>query len=320
MASSNPVGRMARRWWTLLVVSDDPTEVRQFRISREFVRVTVAGVLVLFSVLTSLAAGFFVKEGQRLQVQRLERENALLEAEMDEIQAQLATLQHVLSDLSSRDEHYRLLAGLEPIDEEVRQAGIGGPGTATLQTSELWQHNPRLGEMAFAASYDLHAMVRRARLLARSWSEATDSLSSKHERLAATPSILPTAGYVSSSFSRSRWHPILERPRAHTGIDISAPKGTPIVAAAKGRVKFVGWQGEYGLMIEIDHGYGYVTRYAHASRVNVRVGQEVTRGEKIGEVGSTGLAVGPHVHYEVLERGRPVNPRNFILDGEANPR
>jgi len=311
---------MARRWWTLLIVSDDPTEVRQFRISRELVRITVGSALVLVSVLTSLAAGFFVKESQRLQVQRLQRENKLLEAEIGEIHQQLATLQNLLDDLSSRDEQYRLLAGLDPIDDEVRLAGIGGPGTATLQSSELWHTNPRLGEMTFAASYDLNAMVRRAKLLAVSWREATDSLNSKRERLASTPSILPTAGYVSSGYSRNRWHPILEQPRAHKGIDISAPKGTPIVAAAKGRVKFVGWHGEYGLMIEIDHGYGYVTRYAHASRVNVRVGQEVQRGEKIGEVGSTGLAVGPHLHYEVLERGRPVNPRNFILDGEATPR
>jgi len=128
---------MARRWWTLLIVSDDPTEVRQFRISRELVRITVGSALVLVSVLTSLAAGFFVKESQRLQVQRLQRENKLLEAEIGEIHQQLATLQNLLDDLSSRDEQYRLLAGLDPIDDEVRLAGIGGPGTATLQSSEL---------------------------------------------------------------------------------------------------------------------------------------------------------------------------------------
>src|SRR5690606_13067966 len=84
LASSNPVGRMTRRWWTLLIVYDDPTDVRQFRISRELVRITVGSALVLVSVLTSLAAGFFVKESQRLQVQRLQRENKLLEAEIGE--------------------------------------------------------------------------------------------------------------------------------------------------------------------------------------------------------------------------------------------
>src|SRR5690606_23037150 len=134
-----------------------------------------------------------------------------------------------------------------------RLAGIGGPGTATLQSSELWHTNPRLGEMTFAASYDLNAMVRRAKLLAVSWREATDSLNSKRCRLASTPSSWPPAGYVSSGYSRNRWHRILGQRRAQQGIDMSAPKGTPMVPAGKGRVKFVGWHGEYGLMIEIDH-------------------------------------------------------------------
>lgn len=308
---------MARRQWTLLVLDDQAQQVRQFSLSREVVRITIAGGLLTFSVLLSLAIGFFLKEGQRLKAERLAAQNKLLVEEVESIRHQLSDLEASLEELARKDNHYRLLAGLDPIDAEVQQAGIGGPGTATLQASELYQLAPEQGEMAFATAYDLNALLRRARLLSSSWKEATDSLSSKYDRLESMPSILPTRGYVSSRFSRSRWHPILDRARPHAGIDIAAPKGTPILAAAKGKVIYVGTRGDYGRMVEIDHGHGYVTRYAHASRTLVRLGQIVQRGEKIAEVGATGLAVGPHLHYEVLVNGRPTDPNSFVFDMET---
>jgi len=310
---------MARGRWTLVIVSDDPTRVRQVRLSRDVVRLAVAAALLVFAALGSLAVGFFVKESDRVTAKRLARKNALLEAELDRIQASMAELRSALEKLSKKDAHFRLVAGLEPLDEEVLQAGIGGPGTETLQSSELWKLDARQGERAFATAYDLNAMLRRAQVLATSWDAALDTLEERQEALIATPSIAPAVGYVSSAFSRRRWHPILDRPRPHEGIDIVAPKGAPIYATARGRVTFVGRNGDYGLMVELDHGRGYVTRYAHASRTLVKRGQMVERGEKIAEVGDTGLAVAPHVHYEVLVNGRPVNPRDYILNGEAIP-
>ncbi len=298
-------------------MDDHANRVRQFSLSREMTRLGVAASLFILSALVSLTIGFFVKEGQRLRADRLAAQNELLAGEVELMRGRLALLETSLNDLSGKDEHYRLLAGLEPIDGEVQQAGIGGPGTATLQSSELYRLDPDQGRLAFTTAYDLNAMIRRARLLAVSWTEAMDSLTSQHDRWESTPSIMPTYGYVSSSFSRSRLHPILDRARPHAGLDIAARHGTPILAAAKGRVIFAGTRGNYGRMVEIDHGYGYVTRYAHASRVLVRVGQAVKRGDKIAEVGSTGLSAGPHVHYEVLVNGRAVNPNSYIFDSET---
>lgn len=310
---------MARGRWTLVIVSDDPTRVRQVRLSRDMVRLAVAAVLLVFSALGSLAVGFFVKESERVTAKRLARKNALLEAELERIQQGMGELREALEKLSKKDAHFRLVAGLEPLAEEVLQAGIGGPGTETLQGSELWKLDPRSGERAFTTAYDLNTMLRRAQVLATSWDAALDTLEERYEELVATPSIMPVVGYISSAFSRQRWHPILDRPRPHEGIDVVAPKGTPIYATARGRVTFVGRNGDYGLMVELDHGRGYVTRYAHASRTLVRRGQVVERGQTIAEVGDTGLAVAPHVHYEVLVNGRPVNPRNYILNGEVIP-
>lgn len=310
---------MARRRWTLLIMSDDQTSVRQYHLSRELVRITIAASLLILSVLTSLAAGFFVRQGQRMRAERLERENSLLTAEVQTIRNRLATLEQLLQELTVKDEKYRLLAGLDPIDEDVRKAGIGGPGTATLTGSELYRISPEKGELAFSTAYDLNAMIRRAELLAQSWSEATSALEAEHERLASVPSIQPVVGYVSSAFTKSRWHPILNRARPHEGVDIVAPPGTPILAAARGRVTFAGMNGDYGWMVEIDHGNGLVTRYAHMlNRPPVTRGQRVERWQKIGEVGASGLATAPHLHYEVLRNGVPMNPISYFFDASKD--
>lgn len=313
---------MPRKHWTLVVVPDDDSGVKQLRFSRRIVRVGTMAVAVVLLGLVALSAGFFVRESHRLEAERLARANALLQEEIDGIRLQLDQLDATLTRLSENDEKYRLLAGLEGFDDDVRQAGIGGPGTETLQTTELWRVDEQLGTLAFETTENLNTLLRRARLLESSWSEATSSLQEQNARWAATPSILPTMGDIediTSDYSQNRLHPILHVRRPHKGIDIVAPRGAPVFAAAKGRVTFVGSNGDFGWMVELDHGFGLKTRYAHISRnVPVRVGQIVERGEKVAEVGETGLVTNPSLHYEVLLNGRPQNPRDFIL-GDVLP-
>jgi murein DD-endopeptidase MepM/ murein hydrolase activator NlpD len=310
---------MARREWTVVIVSDDDAAVRQFRLSREAIRVCIALALFLFAGLTSLATALLVGLGAGRADERLAVRNQLLTQELALLGTRVDTLQYSLQSLSKQDEFYRLLAGLDPLDADVLQAGIGGPDGDIAEASPLYRVDPRTAREAHSTGSQINALIRRARILSFSWREAQDTLSEKHTRLGATPSIYPTRGYISSSFSSARWHPSLDRPRPHTGIDIVAPIGTPVVASANGRVSSVGYQGEYGLMIEIDHGYGLLTRYAHLSRAGVRVGQTVARGDTIGNVGQSGLATGPHLHYEVLVNGQPANPRRYILESTVLP-
>jgi murein DD-endopeptidase MepM/ murein hydrolase activator NlpD len=155
--------------------------------------------------------------------------------------------------------------------------------------------------------------LRPAGLLAGSFRQATESLTANVRRLASTPSIMPTQGWLSSYFSSHRMHPLLGVSRPHQGIDVRAPMGTPIEAPAAGMIVKAGWESGYGWTIEIDHGYGISTRYAHTSRMLVRAGQRVERGELIARVGRSGLADGPHLHYEVHVNGRPVDPLKFVL-------
>lgn len=310
---------MASRQWTVVILPDDHTAARQYRLSRELVRGTSALVLFMVAALIALAAAFLVGSGAARADARLVAKNEVLERELGELVARLDTLQGSLAHLSKKDQHYRLMAGLDPVHPDVLMAGIGGPDADSLEASALYGVDRRAGRQAFSASIQMSALLRRADVLVSSWSEAERALTGSRARLSATPSIYPTQGYISSSYTSSRLHPVLDRPRPHRGIDIVAPVGAPVVATANGRVMSAGSRGHYGLLVEIDHGHGTVTRYAHLSRVAVKAGQTVQRGQNIGAVGVSGLSTGPHLHYEVLVNGRYSNPKRHILDMDVIP-
>lgn len=125
---------------------------------------------------------------------------------------------------------------------------------------------------------------------------------------AAIPSQMPVAARALTSGFGMRGHPLLGGRRAHSGIDLAAPTGSPIVATSDGQVSWADWAGGYGIAVAVEHGGGYQTRYGHMSRVNVSPGQQVRKGDVIGYVGSTGMSTGPHLHYEVRVNGRAINP------------
>jgi murein DD-endopeptidase MepM/ murein hydrolase activator NlpD len=261
----------------------------------------------------SLLVLLLVQGGAFVRAAHLARENASLTRELEAFRVRVDGLEETVASLSEQDNQVRRLAGLDPTDMEILEVGIGGPGSATPEARPLWSADSTLGKMAFAVEYDLGALERRARLLSASLAEASDSLEAHRDLLLATPSILPAAGVLSSRFAASRMHPIYHRALPHEGVDISAPQGTPILASANGTVVFSGWRSGWGNTVEIDHGYGYLTRYAHASKLLVRRGQQVTRGEVIANVGSTGISTSPHLHYEVRIGGRAVNPLNYVI-------
>jgi murein DD-endopeptidase MepM/ murein hydrolase activator NlpD len=306
---------MERRHWTLLFATDGTDRIRQYRLPRALVQITIAAVLALVSGISSVGTATYMKARAPQTTLELERRNELMHRELLEIRTQVSDLNAQLEHLAVQDDQFRLVAGLEPIDDDVQRVGIGG-SLEQPSDHKLWKVDREATTMAVTTSIELGELLRRARLLSFSWREARDTLAEKHDRLESTPSILPTNGYVTSVFSRNRMHPILDRARPHEGIDIAAPIGTPIVASAKGHVRFVGEDGGYGLAIEVDHGYGVFTRYAHASKLLVKRGQQVQRGDTIGLVGETGLAVGPHLHYEVLVNGKATNPRQWLLNVE----
>ncbi len=306
---------MRRKKWTLLLVSEDGHDLLQRTFQIRTLRYAIgAGGLVCLGLLVATSFfGFF--SGQTLRSTQLEHQNEVLTDELATIQAQVARLETDLGFLADKDAELRVLAGLDHIDEEVLQVGVGGPGWPTLEDNPLFTTDEAVAEKMFAVTYDLNALERRSRLLRSSMLEASDSLSAHRELLESIPSILPTNGRLTSGFSHARLHPIHNRKLPHEGVDLSALRGAPILAAANGHVTMAGRRAGYGLVVELDHGYGYSTLYGHASQVLVRPGQRVQRGDVIAQVGNTGIATFPHLHYEVRVGDRPVNPMNYVISG-----
>ena len=299
--------------WTFLLVRDGHSTIKQYALSSRRLQVLVGGGLLATIILIGYALTIGVDGYARLRSAQLDTRNTVLQDELQEFQMRVDHLESTLNQIAQNDARFRSIAGLESIDSEVLQAGVGGPGLVGPEAHSLWTIDPSISENLFEVSYDLNQLERRARLLSSSLEEATDSLLAHRDLLESTPSILPTPGWLSSSYSESRMHPIHNRPLPHPGVDISAPKGTSIYAAAKGKVIKAGWIVGYGLTIEIDHGFGYVTLYGHASELVASQGEEVQRGDVIARVGSTGIATSPHLHYEVRVQGIAQNPANFIL-------
>lgn len=297
---------MTKRRWTLVISPPGSGASKVVEVSTRALK--VAGGLGVVLVLVALLLGYstFSRSLHLSHTSAVERENATLSTEIAELGGRIDSLTDTLDAIAIRDSRIRLLANLEPIDPQVQLAGIGGPERSREEMTPSEREASR-------ARVDLNALIRRANLLAASFKEAADSLQSHRDRLAATPSIMPTQGWLSSAFSRMRAHPVLHISRPHEGIDVSAPQGSPIEAPANGTVIRAGWEAGYGNVVEVNHGYGIVTRFAHASKLLVNRGQRVTRGERVALVGSTGLATGPHLHYEVHVNGQPVDPLRYVL-------
>ena len=300
-----------------MLVPHDNERVRSFQVSGKSIRAAASALLMGALLLGTFSIAFFVKQSKHVQNASLRAENDALASEVDEMRKQMEALDRSIASLTEKDEQLRVVAGLPEIDKDVRRVGVGGPGSTG--GSALARLNPRVGRKVETTGQDLSALTRRAALLRTSMDEALTTIERNRERMASTPTILPANGHLSSLFSGSRYHPVLRVSRPHKGIDIAARVGEPILAAARGRVIYAGNRSNgYGNMVEIDHGYGYVTRYAHASRLHVRRGQTVDRGTRIADVGATGLTSGPHLHYEVEQNGNQVDPLNFVI-GDALP-
>ncbi len=287
--------------------------MRQYSLPASTVRRGLVG-LGVFGTLIAAAVAFLVYDtGARARVMHLARENRLLEGELERFRDQVADFEVQIGVLAETDRRTRLLAGRMGIDEEVFELGVGGPGLDSPGEGELWALDPEASELAYANRYTIDLLERKADVLEESLGETEGTMEGQLERLGAIPSILPVNGLLSSAFSPSRYHPIHKVDQPHEGIDLHAIFGTPFVATGGGVVTFAGRKAGYGLMVDIDHGFGYTTRYAHASALLVHRGKRVERDEVIAQVGCTGVCTAPHVHYEIHQNDRPVDPMNYVL-------
>lgn len=307
---------MIHERWTVLFLRGEANPVRQYSLPLRAVRPVLAGVGILAVLLVTATAFLIHDSGARARASLLARENSLLEQELEDLRGQVGDFETQMADLAEKDRQGRLLVGRAGIDPDEFEVGVGGPGLAHPGEGELWSLDPAASEMAYAIRYDLDVLERQASLLEESLDETAAVMEERLDRLEAMPSIYPVGGplsTLSSRFSTSRFHPVHHEYLPHRGIDISAVYGTPIIASGPGVVTFAGKMQGYGWTVEIDHGFGMMSRYAHASKLLVYRGKRVERKELIAQVGSSGTSEAPHLHFEIHVNGQAVDPMQYLL-------
>lgn len=221
----------------------------------------------------------------------------------------------VLSSLSERDDNiYRTIFAADPIADNIRTGGSGG----AERYKKLLDEGLEEEELIVGTMQKLDQIKKQMYIQTKSYDEIAELAKQKNEMLASTPAIQPISNKKLSRLASGfgiRIHPIYKVKKMHWGCDFTAPTGTPIYATGDGVVELVEKKyGGYGKQVEIDHGFGYVTKYAHMSKFNVTKGQKVKRGEIIGYVGNTGTSTAPHLHYEVIYKGKKVNPVHYFFN------
>lgn len=269
-------------------------------VARHLLSGTIIGAILLYAFI------FWIGSPSEWHLQR---EHALLQQQYKMLNARLDEALDVLEDIGERDDNlYRVIMQTDPIGPTARNRLVA----AAQRYDSLQQLND--AELVTAMAQKMDLIERQLYLQSMSFDELVDLAHHQEDRLHHTPAILPVAEknlkYMASGYGW-RVDPVYNIMKHHNGMDFSAEKGTPIYVTADGRVAEAGWQSGYGQRVVVDHGYGYKTVYAHMSKIQVYRGQSLHRGDKIGEVGSTGKATGPHLHYEVLVRGVPQNPDRY---------
>lgn len=278
--------------------------------------VSALGVFVFFVVFASFTLGSFVfSRSNAIKVNRLNEANALLWKSIEELKERLVVYEEKLASLMEKDEQLRLALNIPSVPSEVREVGFGG--TELVKGIQDYEHlfeKDQIREFKDIL-YRTEKLGLELEFEKKSYEELLVSFKNQEDSIRYIPCInpVPNHAYVSSRFGR-RLHPILKVIRMHEGLDLASNYGSPIYAPADGVVVYVGKNGSYGNFIIIDHLKGFETRYGHLSRINVEIGQKVRRGEKIGEVGSSGLSTNPHLHYEVVYKGKNLDPELFIIE------
>ena len=238
-------------------------------------------------------------------------ENSKMQAQYHILSSRLDEALLVMQRLQQRDDNlYRVIMQADPVNEELRSASYG----STNRYEEL--NKMANSNLVLNTAQKMDLLARRVYIQSKSFDEVVELCKQHDEMLECIPAIQPVSNNdlkKTASGYGLRIDPIYKTVKFHSGMDFSANTGTPIYVTGNGRVIKAGWEGLYGNCITVDHGFGYVTKYAHMSKIIARSGQRVVRGEIIGEVGSTGKSTGPHLHYEVHVKGKIVNPVNYYF-------
>lgn len=269
----------------------------------------LATAMVFSTVIIALAYRFLDSPKEK----QLKRELSMMNLQYEILQQRAEQASRVLKEMEEHDDNiYRVIFEAEPIPSTIREAGYGG--VDKYKALEGYDNT----ELMVETTKKIDKLMKQLYVQSKSFDEVFELAKNKKELLASIPGIQPISNgdlkRIASGFGY-RIHPIYKTSIMHTGIDFTAPIGTEIYSTGNGIVSKVETEGRgYGNNVIINHGFGYETLYGHMSKIKVRPGQRVTRGEIIGLVGNSGSSTGPHCHYEVIKNGKKIDPINYFFN------
>lgn len=291
--------------YTIVVLPSPTATPYRFSVTKRLFKYVIG----ISSVLTLALAGFLVQYlimmGQLTELRDLRKETKTQKIQIQSFLGTIDDLKKQMTRLVELDRKLRVITDIGPAKESANVGGLGGAeeiGAAHSDSRLMASIQQDLG--------DLHAKAIQQE---KNFQELTETMQNRQSLWASTPSIWPTTGWLTSGFG-NRVSPFTGRVAMHNGIDIAARQDTAIIAPAAGVVSYFGFDSGLGKMVKVNHGYGMVTYYGHLSKVAVKIGQKVKRGDIIAYVGNTGLSTGPHLHYEVYVNDVPMNPMKYILN------
>jgi murein DD-endopeptidase MepM/ murein hydrolase activator NlpD len=310
MQGKNSKNAVKKEYYTFIFLPGPHARIRTLNISKSAIRsvlLSLAGVLILS---VYLIYQYNDIKGQERELQSMSEELMQQKVLVQNYALNLIDYKRQMFLIREMDTKLRQALSLGPRDKAQQLLGIGGPdelGLQNLATIGEKKQDEALKEM----HQELTQLQDAAAKQETSLQTLIEYFEDKRSLYASTPADWPVRGWVTSPFG-SRISPINGKMQFHAGMDIAAQIGTPVIAPADGVVIKAGFESSYGDMVELSHGYGLKTIFGHNSRLNVKPGQHVKRGDIIAYVGDTGSSTGPHLHYEIRVNDLPVNPVRYL--------
>lgn len=290
---------------TLMLIPHNAGKTYSLSLSK---RLLVAGVLFWFATIG--VASYVLTRHADYELTK--RANIQLTEKNAYFVKNLSNANEAFQRVAKVEEELRAMLKMKSKKALLEYTGEGGPTTADQAAlMQALNGRPTLTRGEFDES--LGFLNKAARMRLASYGELKKYVATQRSLLASRPTLWPVRGWVTSRFGY-RVSPFFEGTTFHQGLDVANEEGSSIKAPADGIVIFNGWQGSYGRLIVIDHGYGYSTRFGHLQRSLVNIGQRVKRSQVIGFLGNTGRSTAPHLHYEVRLNGVPLNPNKYLKD------
>ncbi|MFQ5835311.1 MAG: peptidoglycan DD-metalloendopeptidase family protein [bacterium] len=304
-----------RKFFTLMWVPHSRGKVRHLTISQFAFSLTLLGFGLAMVILFFFFINYSQMKNKLVRLNELERINQIQAEKILSLADKIKNFNQTMQRLQELEQRIRSLAGVGGSKINEQKLGRGGPRDYLPLNEEVGKASkgPFSFKLIGEIEENVEALKAEAEIRQAGFGEMEKVILKKKDLFASTPNIFPVQGWISSGYG-SRRDPFSKRKEFHQALDLVAPWGTPVKAAAQGRVVYAGWRQAYGLTVKMEDGHGYSTVYGHLSRILVKRGAWVEKGEIIGRLGSSGRSTGPNLHFEVWFRGKTIDPLNLMVE------